>query len=1557
MSSASGSSVVSGLGITFEFEGNQDCSNLLQHQHDDLSVVAVENDGVVAGSIAQQFSQHARQRLVRHSVSVDDGLRGLSNYRKQQQRHPHHRRGRSNGGGSHQLQHQHSNYSQQDSYVDINPCDHYLIPPVRHGGSAYSMHGSGLSPLTEPEHSTSSSSESEARDYSPASLSSMPSSNFGQYAPSAVHALAAAGNYEPQWDDQQKYNQHALVVNPVVQPATDYSFLNGYPLAMEPPHWVPPPPLVNEDLYNGSISPTLFDRDQQDLTLQQYESQQKQTRLPAFLIDKRSAATRTDRHERMSKAKSMHELGRAYQNSIDSRDDDSPQEQSSPYDDGSPAESVPSSAGGLQRRNLEKQLQEQKRMFEEEKRRLRHSTNASTDSRRRDEAEATSKFEAKRLARQRSRSMCATDKIPRVPSKDQLSSEKVAQGVVEPRRKSDGGARMREQQSSEADGHDSRPASTIRTPSSQATAATPVSTSTSSASASVLVRQSTLMSANANPVRRSKELDRLLAPSEKTRLALASLPSIAASPDLSADTILPTPSTVITTSSARLSASASSARTSSAAATSTRSNTRRSAAVGSNSPVMLEQAASNGKARVEIDLLLENVLVVEGGELRGKLNVRVKSKHGQVWVSRPKIRVVGFEELASEEVRHVFYHHATTLNGGQDDLRYCSGEEDGEGFRLARAGECLVPFAVRLPVGKGAKGSIKSKQCSVKYIAIASIKLKSPLGYERSIAHFYRQIDVFPFYNPAVVLAPALKPLVASESKSLFMGGNGKVKVTAKLHRRSWVAGQRCYVDLSVENGSSKKIKTLTLSLIRSTTILRPRPYLGTQVVPAALASDPEYDNQGGVPTQTTKKKVAESSLEMGKKASKGVTAKGSWLGVESGETADFSHFFLVPPDELSIARGRHVEVSYAVKASVGSSLSADVSAEIPVRIVSFLSLDPPPGHIGDASSADPEAHSLARTWSLEQLRPSATSASTKPVPERRQVPTLRGITSLDSLRLTDLNLGKVSRAPGLSRVASMDTIRTEDLSRAQSVKENNAPASFDGFMVPSRRAPLPPLPRHEAVVGRALEKQLAHRMSLECLSSVVASATARRRGAGVGSSLEPSPELHPLPPPPRQRDVVHLDDFDEVPDDNVYYMPASHAPLGDDIPCIPIMDDSESEDELELDAVMQSKFSDDEEDDHDAGDTERRYSDSSDDEEHDDRSSECAQRIGLSESFPRPPAPDVIVSKASSPAKDTTTSSTNQRRFSFATPASPVKANAVELSTKPSPAAAATRRPRDAPLAPPPRSAARSSTSSRSSSAATSPTFSSPTKASVAREQAASTARHELFKKPSGTSLKRSPGVVRRQSNKSLAEAAGADVSVSSSAASGDNSPSATGTSETAVNKSSSPTIAVTAPTSPVKRSPRPPSLAATSQVPTPRRVLKTPSPSLRAARSMGDLRSTASMTSGQHQRPALPPLPSARRPVVLPSVQSKVAALEQRQAVLHKLSPTKRVPPSASSSSSSSGTTAAAHVKRTNSILSDVSATTSSETSGLVGGGFGLSELQRGNSVMSFKAPLLRQ
>jgi hypothetical protein len=58
------------------------------------------------------------------------------------------------------------------------------------------------------------------------------------------------------------------------------------------------------------------------------------------------------------------------------------------------------------------------------------------------------------------------------------------------------------------------------------------------------------------------------------------------------------------------------------------------------------EAKKGSKARVEVDVVLERDVVVEGGEVRGRLDVRVrreKKGEGKVWIGGGKMRIVGFE--------------------------------------------------------------------------------------------------------------------------------------------------------------------------------------------------------------------------------------------------------------------------------------------------------------------------------------------------------------------------------------------------------------------------------------------------------------------------------------------------------------------------------------------------------------------------------------------------------------------------------------------------------------------------------------------------------------------------------------------------------------------------------------------------------------------------------------------------------------------------------------------------------------------------------------------------
>jgi hypothetical protein len=117
------------------------------------------------------------------------------------------------------------------------------------------------------------------------------------------------------------------------------------------------------------------------------------------------------------------------------------------------------------------------------------------------------------------------------------------------------------------------------------------------------------------------------------------------------------------------------------------------------------------------------------------------------------------------------------------------------------------------------------------------------------------------------------------------MGGPGKIRLSARLHRFHWVAGQSCTVHFRVVNDCKKLVKGAAIALIQTLTVFKPKPHLD--------AGDADLD---ACQTSTKAKWVTESVLELGQRCSKGHTsAKGWWTGVAPGQTSEFDHSLILP--------------------------------------------------------------------------------------------------------------------------------------------------------------------------------------------------------------------------------------------------------------------------------------------------------------------------------------------------------------------------------------------------------------------------------------------------------------------------------------------------------------------------------------------------------------------------------------------------------------------------------------------------------------------------------------
>ncbi|KAF8899044.1 hypothetical protein BD779DRAFT_1486738 [Infundibulicybe gibba] len=301
--------------------------------------------------------------------------------------------------------------------------------------------------------------------------------------------------------------------------------------------------------------------------------------------------------------------------------------------------------------------------------------------------------------------------------------------------------------------------------------------------------------------------------------------------------------------------------------------------------VSLEQAKP--RARVEVDIVLRSNTCVQGGYLQGHVKIRIRKrarKEAMILISGGKVRVVGFECISNEGERHAFYQYSEPL--ANISTRWRLGARP--------------PFSMLLPLSSdhGTPKGIFPTQSGAPY---AILPCQDQSTSQRSIAHFY------PFQN------------------SLY-GGAGKLTLTASIHRLHWIAGQQCLVNIQVTNDTKKTVKSLTLSLLRSTIVFKPHPHLDALPGGVSHGMDPD-----ACQTSTTQKNIAESTLEMGQRGARGhASAKGWWTGVRPGERQEFAHFILIPPDALSVTRGRLLEVEHSLRV-------------LPIRIVNFLSVDPPP--------------------------------------------------------------------------------------------------------------------------------------------------------------------------------------------------------------------------------------------------------------------------------------------------------------------------------------------------------------------------------------------------------------------------------------------------------------------------------------------------------------------------------------------------------------------------------------------------------------------------------------
>ena len=145
-------------------------------------------------------------------------------------------------------------------------------------------------------------------------------------------------------------------------------------------------------------------------------------------------------------------------------------------------------------------------------------------------------------------------------------------------------------------------------------------------------------------------------------------------------------------------------------------------------PDLLAFEQAKARARVELDIVLDSNICVQGGYLKGLLEIRIRKRsknESAIMLAEAKVRVVGFECIPNTDVRHTFYHHAAPLSSlTETSTLFCDTVTDTEGFAEAKEGCHMVLFAMFLPIEckSVAKGVLHDHSgAKVQYIAMAYV--------------------------------------------------------------------------------------------------------------------------------------------------------------------------------------------------------------------------------------------------------------------------------------------------------------------------------------------------------------------------------------------------------------------------------------------------------------------------------------------------------------------------------------------------------------------------------------------------------------------------------------------------------------------------------------------------------------------------------------------------------------------------------------------------------------------------------------------------------------------
>ncbi|MCJ1313237.1 hypothetical protein MMC25_006914 [Agyrium rufum] len=367
-------------------------------------------------------------------------------------------------------------------------------------------------------------------------------------------------------------------------------------------------------------------------------------------------------------------------------------------------------------------------------------------------------------------------------------------------------------------------------------------------------------------------------------------------------------------------------------------------------PIDLLEAPELSHARISLDIRIAAPLFIGGGTVEGHLVIRIDGgkherrplssyRHGNsiksqaLSLGRISVDVIGIEMAQGR--KHIFRNLAIEIIDEAHpppSTMMPASRSVAEAFWEVAPSLSVIPFCISLPVKMGPP-PYTSKHAVIRYVLSATLAVK----IEGKQYHVRRSlpIDVLTPHNPEKALVNLPFPLTADEELHFSKQGPEyrAIKLTAGVHRQTWVSGILLFVDVHVSNSSTKIVRKLEIQLEKVTTFY----------ARAAASTKEQQGDFMRVPDQTEREIVAKMKVKK---------KRHGWEGIlpQSQDVRTLS--LVVPSGLVTVDTGRFFGVRYFISVLAYPAYMKPLQVQIPITIIHPNSLDIPPNSLAQVASA-----------------------------------------------------------------------------------------------------------------------------------------------------------------------------------------------------------------------------------------------------------------------------------------------------------------------------------------------------------------------------------------------------------------------------------------------------------------------------------------------------------------------------------------------------------------------------------------------------------------------------